>query len=134
MKPEQTMVQEIPRAHWQSPRWKKLKNKNLNTKIDIDISQLDPNEFDSEFASYKACKHCKGEGVLERNCGQYASICPLCNGNTAFGVSPHETRAWPGTKEKVAILAARYAEGLPLHREDDIKVGVQDLSCILEAV
>lgn len=134
MKPEQRIAREIPPEHWQSPHWKKLKNKKRATMIEIDTDQLAPEEYTNR-VSYKTCQHCKGEGILEERIGicHSENICPLCRGNTAFGVSPYETQAWPGTKEKVAILAARYAEGLPLHREDDIKVTPESID-ILELV
>ena len=38
----------------------------------------------------------------------------------AIGVHPHEpTKAKPGSEEKVLMLAARYAAGMPLWHNDD---------------
>ena len=81
---------------------------------------------------YTECPQCEGEGILNKGAGQYANICPLCAGNTAIGVDPYETNAYPGTREKVAVLAARYAQGLPMHNENDITVGVPSVHEIME--
>jgi len=133
LKPEQQMVREIPRDKWQEDtRWC-CKRRTQRAYQPINTDQIDPQEY-SNAVSYVPCEHCKGEGVIDRHSGQFAEPCPLCDGNTAFGVSPQENRAWPGTPEKVAILAARYAQGLPLHREDDIKVNAPSLEQIMDVV
>jgi len=133
MRKEDFSIGTIPNEHWEDVGIQHTNKRSRETLNPVRTDLLDPDD-DYTVIEYKPCGHCKGEGVVTRQSGQRSEICPLCSGNTAFGVSPHETRALPGTKEKVAILAARYAQGLPLHREDDMKVCNEGITSMFEAV
>jgi hypothetical protein len=87
---------------------------------------INPTQLETQIkaTTYKPCTNCDAQGLTQPNTA-YAlppAICPVCSGNTHLGVSPHETNAYPGTPSKVAVLAARYQQGLPLWNEHDINV------------
>lgn len=66
--------------------------------------------------SLNACETCEGSGWQ----GSYA-LCPACDGR-AFDIPDADAQClFPaGSKEKVAYLCARYAEGFQLFRDDDL--------------
>jgi hypothetical protein len=104
------------------------------------ISGVDmkPNQIAAEDSQptieYAICTHCNGDGTIStpESRGKFQVICPLCDGHTAFGVDPLETKAYPGTRAKIAVLAARYAKGHPMHCEHDINVGNLALTELLQ--
>lgn len=128
----------IPMAEmelWQeekSGQWTRNKSDKSNMGKGMRTKLLDPT---TESISYKECPVCKGEGVYKDGCKQTTNIiCELCQGNTALGVDPLETNAYPGSPEKIAVIAARYAQGLPLHIEHDIKVGAVELPELMQLI
>lgn len=106
---------------------------NTNFKINgeyCDSARLpDPDmldEFDNNQPApdYTPCSHCNGEGVLLKKSmsRNLLETCPECDGYGALDVNPHATNAHPGTNDKIVVLAARYALGLPLWNSDDVTV------------
>lgn len=81
---------------------------------------------------YKTCQNCNGEGVIDNGLHREKPLCPICQGNMALGVDPYENKAYPGTADKIAVLAARYAEGLPLWSEHDVSVDFSDVGRLLQ--
>jgi len=133
MKPDQKMVREIPRHHWvTSPRkFDRPDDSNRTINQSMRTQLLDPLDG-IETIDYHLCPACDGEGSIKGDLNFQAEICQLCSGNTAIGVDPLETKAYPGSEEKIAILAARYAQGLPMHIEQDINVGGVELPELLQ--
>jgi len=107
--------------------------------VDKPNSRIDPGKFAEEenigpVAEYETCNKCHGEGVIHSKAtfNRGARICPACNGETALNVDPMTNNAYPGTPAKVAVLAARYAQGLPMHHKDDIYLGLPEINSIMQ--
>ncbi len=65
------------------------------------------------------CAHCDGNGDFLTE-GTQRIPCDSCDGFGWFGIDPRMPSATlPGTTERIAVLAVRYASGIPLWHYGD---------------
>lgn len=98
--------------------------------------QDDPGEFDdidellgiesvellepaNPFAGLTPCGVCEGSGDTDKT--KNRKWCDACHGIGYLDMPTGPTQAKPGSDFKIAVLAARYEEGLSLYDPDDWK-------------
>lgn len=64
------------------------------------------------------CRPCEGQGRLGRGSGALPEECEECRGQGWHGIDP-ERPTLLRQDQKVCVLQARYARGLPLFHPDD---------------
>ncbi len=70
----------------------------------------------SEFSDFDEGDDAFPDGELDDFCDEYGDV-----DFQSIGIDPGEpTKAQPGSEEKVLMLAARYAAGMPLWHSDDV--------------
>lgn len=97
----------------------------MGTYVLMDERDLEPllfeyAELDGERMTATMCRACQARGLLRgpepMRKGVFRLLpCPTCDGTGCQGIDPTlPTIAPPGSMERVFVLAARYAAGLPL--------------------
>lgn len=78
-----------------------------------------PNELEAVPDDAAECGACRGRGALVAKATSPPKFCERCAGAGFLGVPVGPTTARPGSRWKVAVLAARYARGLELWHAGD---------------
>src|SRR5690242_13981365 len=81
------------------------------------IAELcEPTGASTGLDALEPCDACAGTGMREgRRRRHEASLCTTCGGVGWWGIpSERPTAAPPGSTDKVAVMAQRYRDGLPL--------------------